>query len=262
MAHNEVKSELRGAVLIVTFNRPDRGNALTPDVANQLFNILKPATTDRGIRAVVLQGEGGNFMDGLDMKLFAGDFNTALEHYNQMFQPYHSAIRELYVMDKPVIAACDGTTSGPGFSIMMACDFVLAARGAKFNTKYASYAMTPDGGCSFALARKAGAGKAMELLMLSETFGAAEGEKCNLVNAVTEDGKVHEEATKWAERLANGPTRAYAGIKKLVGKAFEQDINTHLALEHSYWGASSRSFDFREALRAMTANRAVRFTGT
>ena len=260
--NNEIKSEARGGALIVSFNRPDHANAFTRDMANQLFNILKHCTTDHSVRAVLLKGMGGNFMGGFDEGLFAGEFNTALEHANQLIMPYHSAIRELEAMDKPVLAAVDGRVSGPGFSFMLACDLVLAARSVKFNCGFASNAMTPDGGCSFFLPRKIGVAKAAELLMLSESFNSADAERWNLVNAVIDDEKLHETAFTWIDRLAAGPTRAYGGIKKLLLKAFDQDLNAHLGLEHTYWGVSARSFDFRENLRAQASKRPAKFTGT
>ncbi len=258
----EVISEIRGQSLIVTFNRPEHANALTLDMANQLFQILKPATTDRGIRAVLLRGRGGHFMDSVDMDLYAGDWNIALEMANQLILPYHSAIRELQSMDKPVIAAVDGIVAGAGFCFMLASDLVLAGRNTKFNCEFASRALTPDGGCSYYLPRKVGAAKATELLMLSETFGAEEAKNYNLISRILDEDKLHEEALTWLDRLASGPTRAYGGIKKLIMKSFEQDINAQLGLEHTYFGASSRTFDFREVVKAHLANRPAKFTGS
>ena len=144
---------------------------------------------------------------------------------------------------------------------MLACDLVLAARSTKFNCKFTSYAMTPDGGASFFLTRKVGAAKANELLMLSETFGAEEAGRWNLINSVVDDDKLQDEALNWIDRLSTGPTRAFGGVKKLVLKAFEQDLNAHLGLEHTYWGASSRTFDFREAVKAYFAKRDTKYSG-
>jgi 2-(1,2-epoxy-1,2-dihydrophenyl)acetyl-CoA isomerase len=259
---SEILSEKRGAALIVSFNRPNHGNALTLDMANQLFNVLKPATTDRAIRAVLLKGMGENFMSGIDMNNYAGDFTAALERVNQMFQPYNAAVREMQGMDKPVLAVVEGIAAGVGLGFMLACDLVVAARSAKFNGKFASYAMTPHGGSSFMLPRKIGLTKALEIFMLGEDFGAAEAERWNLINRVIDDDKLQEESLVWLDRLAGGPTRAYSGIKKLTMKAFEQDLNIHLGLEHTYWGASTRTFDFREAVKAHFAKRPAKFTGT
>lgn len=258
---SEIKSEMHGAVQVVTFVRPQTGNALTLDMATQLFNLLKATTTDRAIRVLLLQGAGGNFMDGLDIQFYAGEFASALAHANQLTQPYNSIIRELQLMEKPVIAACRGMTAGPGLSVMLAGDLAIAGRSAKFQGKFATLATTPDGGCAFMLARKVGAAKACEILMLDEAFDAATAERLGLVNKIVDDDKLESEALAWAEKLADGPTRSYGGTKRLVMKAFEQDLNAQLGVEHSIWGGVSRTFDFREAIRAHFAKRPTKFTG-
>jgi 2-(1,2-epoxy-1,2-dihydrophenyl)acetyl-CoA isomerase len=258
----EVKSEMRGAALIVTFAIPDRANAFTVEMAQQLFNILKPVATTPAIRAVLLRGQGGHFLGDIDMNAYGGDFATGVERVNQMFQPYHSSIRELQVMEKPVLAAVEGTITGAGFSMMLAADLVLAARSTKFSAGFVSYACTPHGGASFFLTRKAGLPKALELMMLNETFGAEDALGYRLVNRLVDDDKLGAESLAWIDRLAEGPTKAMGGVKRLAMKAFDQDVNGQLGLEHALWGASTRSFDFRDAIKAFFAKRPPKFTGT
>ncbi|MDP9126828.1 MAG: enoyl-CoA hydratase-related protein [Pseudomonadota bacterium] len=258
---NEIISEIKGQALIVTFNRPDRGNAMNMDLAMLLFNLLKNATTDRGIRAVLLRGQGGHFMTGLDMQMYTGDVGLGTERANQLMQPYHSAIRELQAMEKPVLAAVEGAVSGPGMSFMLACDLVLAARSATFNCGFTGYAMSPDGGASFFLPRKVGAARAMELLMLSESFDAAQAEKWSLINGVVDDDRLHAEALSWLDKLVNGPTRAFGAVKSLIGRSFENNLHAQLGLEHTYWGTCSRTFDFREGMKAVVAKRDAKYTG-
>ncbi len=262
MALNEVLTERRGQALIITFNRPDHANALTMDMAQQLFTILKNATTDHSVRAVMLRGAVGNYMDGLDMSFYKDNMNDALDKANQLILPYHSAIRELHVMDKPVLSVIDGYVTGTGFSFMLASDLVIASKSARFNTRFAEYALTPDGGVSFFLARKLGISRAVEIMMLCEEFNAERAERLRIVNKVVENDDLQEQALVWLDHLVAGPTKAYGAIKKLASRAFEQDLNTHLGLEHSYFGQSSRSFDFREAVRADNEGREPRFTGT
>ncbi|MFY9288146.1 MAG: enoyl-CoA hydratase-related protein [Alphaproteobacteria bacterium] len=257
----EVLSEMRGSALVITFNRPAHGNALTLEMATALHNIIKNVTTDRSVRALLLRGAGGNFMHGIEMNMYAGDVNIALERANQLIMPYHSVVRELQAMEKPVIAAVDGEVAGPGISLMLASDFIIAARSTKFNCKFTSYAMSPDGGASYFLTRRVGIAKANELLMLSETFTAEEAEKLNILNSIVDDAKLQDEALAWADKLANGPTRAFGSTKVLVAKAFEQNLTTHLGLEHTHWGACSRTFDFKEAVKAHQAKRPAKFTG-
>jgi len=262
MAGKEVLTEQRGQALIVTFNRPDKANAMTYDMAQQLFLVLKNATTDRTIRAIMLCGSGKHFMNGLDVSLYHGDINAALERTNQLHLPYHSAIRELQAMDKPVIAAVEGYVTGAGFSLMLAADLVIAGKSARFNTLFAEYGLTPDGACSYFLPRKVGLSRALEIMMLSHEFGADWADENHLVNRVVPDEALEEEALKWLDELATGPTKAYGAIKKLANRSFEQDLNAHLSLEHSYFGQCSRAFDFREAVAAHEAGRKSKFTGT
>lgn len=260
MAH-DIITEMRGNALIITFNRPDHGNKLNEDMANALFQALKPATSDRAVRAVVLNGAGEHFMDGHDMGIYSRDLAAGIEKNNEILLPYHSAIRELHVMDKPVLAVVRGRVTGPGLSFMLASDLVLAGRSSIFNAGFTSYAMSPDGGASFFLTRKVGLAKANEILMLSADFDAATAERLTLVNHVVEDIELENMALAWADRLAAAPTKALGAVKRLVGKAFEQDINAHIGLEHTYWGHSARSFDFRSAIKAMATKQPPKFSG-
>jgi 2-(1,2-epoxy-1,2-dihydrophenyl)acetyl-CoA isomerase len=259
---NEIKSEVRNGVLIVTFNRPEQGNALSFDMANQFFQVVKPVATDGAIRLVVLRGEGGNFMNGLDLGLYARDVAAGVERNNELLLPYHSAIRELHAMEKPVLAIVNGKVSGVGFSLMLASDFVVAGQGAKFSMGSTALGISPNGAATFFLPRKVGAAKAMEIMVLNEEFDVAEAERLHLVNAVAEDAQLQEVANGWIERLASGPTKVYGAIKRLVARSFDQELNPHISLEHTYWGACSRSFDFRAAVKAHLAKQPVKYTGS
>jgi 2-(1,2-epoxy-1,2-dihydrophenyl)acetyl-CoA isomerase len=136
MAH-DILTETRGGATIVTFNRPLHNNALNMDLANQLFNTLKLLTTDRTVRAVLLRGQGENFMDGLEMDIYNNpDFSKGVERHNELMLPYHSAIRELNTMEKPVLAMVRGKVSGPGLSFMLASDLVLASQNTEFNAGF------------------------------------------------------------------------------------------------------------------------------
>jgi 2-(1,2-epoxy-1,2-dihydrophenyl)acetyl-CoA isomerase len=259
---SEVLFEMRGAVLVVTFNRPDKGNALTWNMAKLLSEKLKAVSNDRGLRAVLLRGQGDQFMVGHEIDAYTGSANAVQEQIFQKIQFFYTVIRELQAMDRPVIAAVDGTVSGAGFNLMLASDIVIAARRAVFNTGFTPYAMVPDAGASFFLPRKVGAARALELLLLSEDFSAETAEKWGLVNRVVEDTAAHSEALIWAEKLAEGPTRIFGSTKKLVAKAFEQDLNAQLSLESAFFTAGSKTFDFREAMNAHVGKRAARFTGS
>jgi 2-(1,2-epoxy-1,2-dihydrophenyl)acetyl-CoA isomerase len=261
MAASEILTEHRGNTLIITFNRPEHANALTLNMANQLFSVVKSATTDRSVRCLLLWGAGDHFMNGLDANIYAGNIDAAQEQANQLILPYHSTIREFLAMDKPVLSAVEGRVTGAGLSLMLASDLTIAAENTTFNSKFIELAMTPEGGCTYFLPRKVGASRAMEILMLNEAFDVATAERLHLVNKVVPNEQLKDAALEWADRLANGPTRAFGGIKKLVMQSFEQNLNAQLGLEHSYWGQTTRSFDFHEAVKAFFAKRPPKFSG-
>lgn len=261
MIDPDVLSERRGATLVITLNRPERGNSMTMELANQLFTIIKNATTDHSVRAVLLRGAGGSFMNGMDPAFFSSDLETALERANQLIQPYHSTIRELQAMDKPVLAAVQGHVTGAGMSLMLASDLVIAAKSTTFCCDFTRAALSSTGGCSFFLPRKIGASRAIEMLLLNQDFDAPYAEKLHLINRVVPDEALEAEAFGWADALANGPTKAFGSMKKLILQSFDHDLMSHLSLEHTHFGFNSRSFDFREALKALVAKRDPKFTG-
>ena len=258
---SEILFETRGAVLVVTFNRPDKGNALTGVMSKMLSEKFKAINADRSLRAVLLRGQGDHFMCGYELSGFAGDANALQEQIFLKNQFFYSVIRELQAMDRPVVAAVDGYVSGAGFNMMLASDIVIAARRTVFNTGFASIAMVPDAGATFFLPRKVGAARAIELLMLCEDFSADMAEQWGLINRVVDDSVVQSEAMAWAEKLANGATRILGATKKLVCSGFDKDLNSQLAVESAAATAMSKSFDFREAMNAYTAKREAKFTG-
>lgn len=265
MSKNGISSERHGQSIIITFDRPAAGNAMTLEMANELFNLMKVVTTDRSIRAVMFRGTAHNFMDGMDwlaLGFDAPDITVGLDKLNQTIMPYHSVVRDLLVMDKPAIAVVEGSVAGPGFSLMLACDFIIAGRDTVFQCRAAEHALTPNGGCSYFLPRRVGLTKATEIMMLDEKFGAEEALTMKLINQVVDNESLQAEALLLLERLSEGPTRAYGGIKKLAAQGFENTINTHLGIEHTNHGGASRSFDFKLAVKAALKGQKAKFSGS
>lgn len=152
-------------------------------------------------------------------------------------------------LDKPVIAAVEGTVTGAGMSLMLASDIVRPLREIQSLLRdLLKWDYLRMVGLLISYRVGIGAARAMEIFMLlMKLFDTDYAEKLHLVNKVVEDDQLQDEALAWADRLSQGPTRAYGAIKKLVMQSFEENLNTHLGLEHNYFGATSRTFDFREA---------------
>lgn len=259
---NEILFETRGAVFVVTFNRPQNGNALTPFMIKALSEKLKAVSENRALRAILLRGAGGSFMDGHDLKFFVGETNAVQEQTFQKIQYYYAVIREFQAMDRPVVAAVEGRVSGAGLSLMLASDLVIAAKDAVFNTNFTPHAMVPDGGATYFLPRKVGSARATELFLLSEDFSVESAERWGLVNKTVAKEDLEAQALVWAEKLAEGPTRAFGATKRLINKAFEQDLNAQLSLEAITWNAGTKTFDFREAIKAFSGKRPPKYTGS
>ena len=144
---------------------------------------------------------------------------------------------------------------------MLASDLVLATKRTVFNIGYTRYAMIPDGGATFFLPRKIGMARANELLMLGEDLDAEKAEKWRLITKVVENDQLESESMALAERVANGPTRVLGATKRLINKAFEQDLNTQLSQEATTWASVARTFDFKEGMKAYVAKREPKYTG-
>jgi len=258
----DIVFDMRGAIFVVTFNRPERGNIFNGAMAKILCDKFKSISEDRSIRAVLLRGNGDHFMNGHDLTGYAGDMLAIQDLIFQKVHMFYAVIRDMQVMEKPVISAVHGRVSGAGFNFMLASDLVIASRGTVFNAGFTSHAMVPDGGATFFLPRKVGAARANEILLLNEDISAETAEKWGLINRVADDADFQEQAFAWAEKLASGATRALGAAKRLIAKSFEQDLNAQLALETAYWTTGSKTFDYREAIKAFTEKRVAKFTGT
>ena len=258
----EILYETHGNVLVVTFNRPQKGNALTTVMAKDLSEKLKSVSEDRSIRALLLKGAGHCFMDGHDMTGFVGDVNAVQEQIFLRVQFFYAVIREFQAMERPVISAVEGRVSGSGFSLALASDLVIAAKDTVFNADFTSKGMIPDGGATFFLPRKVGAGRANEILLLSEDISVEQAQKWGIVSKIVADNVLQDEAMAWAAKIATGPTRIFGATKRLIGKAFEQDLTNHLSQEATTWTTiGAKTFDFREAMKAYATKREPKFTG-
>ncbi len=257
----EVLFQTRGSTLIITFNRPEKGNALNVSMAKTLCDKFKILGEDRSLRAVLLRGAGNTFMDGYEMSCFSGNLNTNQEAVFQRTQFFFSCIRELAGMERPVIAAVDGRVSGAGLSLMLASDFVLATTRTVVNAGFTKFATMPDAGATFFLPRKIGVARATEMLLLNEDVDARKAFEWGLVNRVVDPAALEEAAYEFTDTIAKGPTRIIGSTKRLIGTAFEHDLNAHLAQEASTWTLAMKTFDFREGIGAYMANREPKYTG-
>ena len=255
--------ERDGAVVTLTLNRPDSLNSLDAELRVALRDTLAGLDTDPDCRAVVLAGAGRAFCVGQDLREHAGvlesgtddPLHAVREHYNPI------ALR-LATLDRPVVAAVRGMAAGAGASIACLADFRIGGPATRFLMAFANVGLAGDTGASWSLPRLVGHAKATELLMLAEPVDAAEALRIGLLSRLVEDDDaVLPAARELAARLANGPTTAYAAIRRQLAVGGAGTLTDALAAEAAAQQRSGATADHREAVRAFLAKQRPVFTG-
>lgn len=250
--------ERDGAVTTLRLNDPATMNALTPDMAQRLRALLS-SEVDGGARAIILAGGARAFSTGANLKAAmprqgeAFDVGATLE---QDYNPLMLAIRDLPV---PLISAVRGAAAGVGASIALACDIIIAGRSAYFLEAFARIGLVPDGGATWLLSKSIGRVRAMEMMLLAENISATQAHDWGLITRITEDDAVEETAQALAQKLAQGPSRSYALIRKAAWSAADADFETTLKTERQLQKQAGETPDFAEGLAAFREKRKARF---
>ena len=247
-------------VATLTFNRPDRLNALSEEMVAALCEALPRLGTDPAVGAIVLTGAGRGFCAGGDVKRMAAT-DTTMEERQEGLRWRHDSVRLLRTIGKVVIAAINGPVAGAGLGLALACDLRIAARSARFRTAFAGVGFSGDFGGSWSLTRLVGTAKARELYYLNPQIDAEEALRLGMVTAVVDDGALMEEAVGMARRIADGPRVAFAYMKRNLHAAETESLTTVLDMEALGQARTGTTEDHKEAARAFVEKRAPVFRG-
>ncbi len=254
-----------GAVAYLTLNRPEVRNAMSIEMRTALIDEVMRVEQDPTIRCVVLEGAGGHFMAGGDVKSFKefAELPAAERraYFEKRIHTIHPMIIALQRMAKPVIASVRGGAAGAGLSFMLACDMAIAADDAFFKLSYSAIGTSPDGSGSYYLPRLVGVRKAMEIAMLGDRFEAAEAKDLGLVNWVVPADDLKAETAKIANRLASSATVALGNIKELIHSSHGNSLQQQLAMEAEKFADCAASDDWVEGVMAFNEKRKPDFTG-
>jgi 2-(1,2-epoxy-1,2-dihydrophenyl)acetyl-CoA isomerase len=261
MAYETILLDVRDGVAHLTLNRPDAANGISVGLARELMDATLEIAGDDRVRAVLLTGAGARFCGGGDVKEFAAHADDLPRHLRAVIAYLHPAIESLVRGDAPVIAGVQGSAAGAGLGLVGASDIVIAGESAKFVMAYTAIAVTPDGSSSWFLPRLVGVRRALELTLTNRPLSAAEALDWGLVTRVVPDDDVAGEAAALAERIAQGPTRAFAGAKRLIHESLESSFEEHLAHEAEWMAQISRTDDAVEGMAAFVEKRAPEFQG-
>lgn len=251
-----VLTEVDGDVWRITLNRPENGNALTPELAKELAAAFTARPDET--RAVLLLGNGPRFCVGGDVQSFSGAADPGA-FVGQLAHDWHEVIRLLLDTPVPVVAGVHGAVAGAGLGLIGACDVVVCARGTKLRPAYGAIGFSPDGGSSWVLARALGAPRALELMLTNGTISAADAHLFGLVGRLVEDDDLRDAATALAHEVAAGPVRAMVRTRGLVRRAAVRTLEEQLDDEARLIAESAADPEGREGVRAFIEKRAPDF---
>ncbi|MFF7298329.1 enoyl-CoA hydratase-related protein [Streptomyces sp. NPDC008265] len=274
---DEVLHRTENGVSWITLNRPEAMNAVTPAQRERVIALLAGASADPAVRAVVLTATGKGFCAGADLRGAtgtgtapgpgnspgpgpAGD-RVAGDVARMIRLGAQRLITAVLDCEKPVVAAVNGTAAGIGAHLALACDLVIAAEGARFIEVFVRRGLVPDGGGAYLLPRLLGPQKAKELMFFGDAVPAAEAERLGLVNRVVPAEELQAVAREWAERLAQGPTRALALTKQLVNASLDGDRAAALAAEATAQEINMTTADANEGVASFVERRTPKYLG-
>ena len=254
--HNSILVEQRGAVTLVTLNRPQALNALNSEVLKELIDVFAAYDADDGQHCLVLTGSEKAFAAGADIK----------EMQSQGFADMYSANffggwEQVTSTRKPWIAAVAGYALGGGCEVAMMADFIIAADSAKFGQPEIKLGVTPGMGGSQRLALAVGKAKAMEMCLTGRMIDAVEAERAGLVARVVPAGDFMAEVMKTAEAIAAMPPLAAIAVKEMVNAAFEMPLNQGIRFERRLFHGLFGTEDQKEGMSAFVEKRPGNWKG-
>lgn len=264
-SENLLLSSTEGRVLVLTLNRPQRLNALTEELHEELFQAVARASTDASVGCVLLRGAGNAFCSGGDL---GGTTEGAerrrhtQEDRAEMLLRHGETARLLHSMPKPTIAMINGVAAGAGLALALACDLRVMSRTAVLTTSYAKVGLCGDLGVSYFLTHLVGMARARELLFMSEKLDAEKAFQWGLVNRIESPDELTAAALEMAKRLADGPAVAFRYMKQNLIRAETQALPEIIESEAFGMARCGRTQDAKEAAFAFREKRPAKFTGS
>lgn len=257
-----VLQHLDRGLLTITMNRPERRNAFNQEMIRGLVEAARRAAEDGEVRAVLLNGAGGTFCVGGDVKSMAETTSPpALELRVANLRRGMEVSRILHQTPKPVVAQIDGAAAGAGLSLALACDLRVAGTSAKITTAFAKVGLSGDFGGTYFLTHLIGAAKARELYLTSPVLSGSEAAALGIVNKAVPDADVAQAARDLALSLAQGPSVTLGYIKTNINNAEHLSLEACFDAEALHHSRCADTLDHKEAAAAFVAKRAPAFVG-
>ena len=250
-----VLSSQQGAVVTLTLNRPDRMNAIDSGMAGVLRDAIEAIGSNATARVVVLRGEGRSFCSGGDVAAMHAHVDDLPGFIEKTMNLFHACVLGLQRLRMPVIACAHGALAGGGFSLAMACDFVIAARSARFDVAYPKLGAPADGGLSFFMVQRLGNARGLEALTTGGHFTAEQALQLGLVNRVVDDEDLQQATDKWIGELLAVAPQSLSELKGLVAAQSATALEAHLNREKAAFLRCAATPDFAARIAAFVQKR-------
>lgn len=258
MAYETLLVEKKDYVATVTFNRPEKMNALDLIMRAELKAVLADLMADPQVKVLILTGAGDKaFCAGGDITTMTG---VTAPSGRDRLRSVGLITKMMADMEKPIIAAVNGVAVGAGMNIALAADMIIASETARFRETFANIGLIPDLGGFYTLSVRVGMPRAKELMMTARFIEAKEAEAIGLVNRVVPQDQLMNEANALAASLAKGPSRVYGMIKTALN-LWPMNLQTYMELEANMQAVAFATKDFDEGRRAFLEKRKPKFSG-
>lgn len=260
MSTELIDLEVENAIATVTFNRPDKRNAMNDAMRTEFIHALERVSADKAIRAVVLTGAGKGFCAGGDIagmkqRMSAPAGQLAFNGWHRQQRVQHAQAL-LHTCPKPVIAAVNGAASGLGADTALACDFIIASEHASFTWSYILRGIMPDGGGMYFLPRRVGLARAKQLIFTGRKVEVDEALALGIVDRKTSSAALLADARAWAADLSQSSSTALALTKTIMNQSFELSSHDIFAQGSQAQGICYTSEEHRAAVEAFLARSA------
>ncbi len=261
MKNEHIDYSVDNQIARITIKREDVFNALNLDAMRELMHIANQCSSDPDVRVAILTGDGEKaFCAGGDVAAFekSPDVKVLLK---EMTTYMHTAVSRFARMNAPLIARINGVAAGAGLGLVASCDLAICTTKSRFTSAYTAIGLTPDGSSSYFLPRIIGTRRAMDMFLTNRTLNAQEALDWGLVNQVAEPEALDEAVDKLAIQLAQGPTLAHGGIKKLLQLSLSDSLESQMETETASIVAMSTTDDGTEGVKSFVEKRKPDFTG-
>lgn len=261
MTYETIKLELADGLATITLDQATLGNPINEGFCREWGDLAIELSEIADLRAILLKANGRFFSVGGDIEMFARNLDVLPRKIKQWTAGLHSGIARLARLDAPLVAAVHGTTMGGAVGLVAGCDLVYASSSASFGAAYTKIGYSVDAGTSTALVSRMGFARARRFILCGEMLTAAEAASAGLVDFVMDDGEMLAAAEKAAMRLAQGPTRAYGDIRRLLKSALVQPLESQLEDEAQSIARMGGTADAREGIQSFVEKRKPVFIG-